>query len=62
MQLHDSFLTVLVITCLPSRGDQTYSVLLQKLAPQHFISRVRDRQGLEENLNPICRLACLRTV
>jgi hypothetical protein len=30
-QPHDSFLTVLVITGVPSRGDQPYSVGLQKL-------------------------------
>jgi len=48
---HESFLTVLVITGVPSRGDQTYSVGLHKLAPQQFIARGRDRQGLEENLN-----------
>jgi hypothetical protein len=50
-QQHDSFLTVLMIIGVPSLGDQTYSVGLQKLAPQHFISRGRDRQGLEENRN-----------
>jgi len=35
----DSFLTVLGITGVPSRGDQPYSVGLQKLAPQQFIAR-----------------------
>jgi len=48
---HDSFLTVLVITGLPSRGNQPYSVELQKPAPQHIIARGCDCQGLEKNLN-----------
>ena len=38
-QPHDSFLTVLVITGVPSCGDQPYSVGLQKLTPQHLIAR-----------------------
>jgi len=38
-QPHDSFRTVIVVTGVPSRGDQPYSVGLQKLAPQHFIAR-----------------------
>jgi len=50
-QPHDSFLTVLVITGLPSRGVQTYSVGLQKLAPQHLIAGWRDCQGFEKNLD-----------
>jgi hypothetical protein len=50
-QPHDSFLTVVVITGVPSRGDQTYRVWLQKLAPQHFIARGRHRHGFEESLN-----------
>jgi hypothetical protein len=45
---HDSRLTVLVITGLPSLGYQPYSVGLQKHVPQHFISRGRDCQGLEK--------------
>jgi hypothetical protein len=50
-QPHDSFITVLVITGVPSRGDQPYSVGLQKLAPKQFIPRVRDCQRLEKHLN-----------
>ena len=50
-QPHDMFLTVLVITGLPSRGDQPYSVGLQKRAPQHFIACDRDCQRLEKHLN-----------
>jgi hypothetical protein len=38
-QPHDSFLTVLVIKGEPSRRDHPYSVVLQKLAPQHLIAR-----------------------
>jgi len=38
-QPRDSFLTVLVITGLLSRGYQPYSVGLQKLAPQQLIAR-----------------------
>jgi hypothetical protein len=34
-----SFLTVLVITGVPCRVDQPYSVGLQKFAPQHVIAR-----------------------
>jgi hypothetical protein len=49
-QPNDSFLTLLVIKGVPSRGDQTYSVGLQNLAPQHFIARGRDSQRLELNL------------
>ena len=50
-QPHDSFLTAFIITGLPSRGDQPYSVGIQKLAPQNFIACGRDCHGLEKNLN-----------
>ena len=50
-QPHDSYLTVVVITGLPFRGDQLYSVGLQKLTPQHFIACGSDCQSLEKNLN-----------
>jgi len=48
-QPHDSILTALVITCVPSRGDQPCSFRLQKLAPQHCSARLRDCQELMEN-------------
>jgi hypothetical protein len=38
-QSQDSFLSVLVITGVPSDGEKPYSVGLQKLAPQHLIAR-----------------------
>ena len=50
-QSHDSFLIVLVITGVPYCGNQTYIVGHEKLAPQQFITRGRDRQRLEDNLN-----------
>ena len=37
-QPHDSFLTVIVITGVPSRGDHPYSGGFQKPPPQHFIA------------------------
>ena len=52
-QPHDSFLTLLVITGVPSRGDQTYSVLLQKRAPQQFIAGGRDLQELDLNVSDL---------
>ena len=50
-QPHVSFLTVLIITGVPSRGDHPYIVGLQKLAPQQFIARGRNCQTLEKHLN-----------
>jgi hypothetical protein len=38
-QLHDSFISLLVITGVSSRVDQPYSVRLQKHAPQQFVAR-----------------------
>jgi len=49
-QPYDSFLTVLVITGIPSPDDQTYSVGLQKIEPQKFIAPGRVCPGLEGNL------------
>jgi hypothetical protein len=40
-QPHDSFLTVLVIKCVPSRGEQPYSVGLQKLRPTPYCTLTR---------------------
>jgi len=48
---HDKFLTVLVITGVPSRADQPYCDGHKKVVPQHFIARGRDCQGLDKNLN-----------
>jgi len=50
-QPHDSFLTVLVITCVNSRADYSCSVSLQKLAPKTYYCTWRNHQGLEENNN-----------
>jgi len=50
-QTHDSFLTVLVITGVPSCRDQTYSVGLHKLTPQHIIAIELDCQRLEKHLD-----------
>jgi len=53
---HDIFIAVLVITGVPSRGDQPYSAGLQKHMAQQFIALARDSQGLEKNLNvSICK-------
>jgi len=55
-QPHDSFLTVLVITGVPSRGYQPSSVGLQKLAPQLLIAAdaiVRDSR--KTSIFPICK-------
>ena len=50
-KLYHRFLSVLVITGVPFRGIQSYSVGYQKLAQLQFIARGRDCQGLEENLH-----------
>jgi len=49
-QARDSFLTLLAIACVPSRGNKSYSVGLEMRAPQHFIACGRNREGREENL------------
>ena len=43
--------TVPVITCVPSRRDDSYSVGHQELAPQQLIASGRDRYLHEENLD-----------
>ena len=48
---HYIFLTLLVITCVASCGDEPFSVGLQNRAQQYIIARGRYRQGLEKNLN-----------
>jgi len=50
-QPHSRFLAVLVITVVLSRGDQPFSLGLQKRPPQHFIASGRDRHELDKNLN-----------
>jgi len=50
-QSHESFLIALFTTGVTSRGDQPYSFGFQKVAPQYFIARGRDHQGLEKSLN-----------
>jgi len=49
-QPHQRFLTVIDITAVSTRRDETYGIGLEETFTQHLITRGRDSNGFQENL------------